>query len=234
MLTLKNCRTSPSRKVLKSTNICTNAVRRCGYLPSRQPNFTEKLELPTLEDFGALLEEQSKEISTTIAFVRALNVMLKNKSIKDRLVPIIADEARTFGMEGLFRQIGIYSPNGQQYTPQDREQVAYYKEDEKGQILQEGINELGAGASWLAAATSYSTNNLPMIPFYIYYSMFGFQRIGDLCWQAGDQQARGFLIGGTSGRTTLNGEGLQHEDGPQPYSVADYPELYLLRSVLRL
>jgi pyruvate dehydrogenase E1 component len=116
-------------------------------------------------------------------------------------------------MEGLFRQIGIYSPNGQQYTPQDREQVAYYKEDEKGQILQEGINELGAGASWLAAATSYSTNNLPMIPFYIYYSMFGFQRIGDLCWQAGDQQARGFLIGGTSGRTTLNGEGLQHEDG---------------------
>ncbi len=184
-----------------------------GYLPSRQPNFSEKLELPTLEDFAPLLEEQNKEISTTIAFVRALNVMLKNKSIKDRLVPIIADEARTFGMEGLFRQIGIYSPNGQQYTPQDREQVAYYKEDEKGQILQEGINELGAGASWLAAATSYSTNNLPMIPFYIYYSMFGFQRIGDLCWQAGDQQARGFLIGGTSGRTTLNGEGLQHEDG---------------------
>ena len=184
-----------------------------GYLPSRQPNFTEKLELPSLQDFGALLEEQSKEISTTIAFVRALNVMLKNKSIKDRLVPIIADEARTFGMEGLFRQIGIYSPNGQQYTPQDREQVAYYKEDEKGQILQEGINELGAGCSWLAAATSYSTNNLPMIPFYIYYSMFGFQRIGDLCWAAGDQQARGFLIGGTSGRTTLNGEGLQHEDG---------------------
>ena len=184
-----------------------------GYLPTRQPKFTEKLELPTLADFSALLEEQNKEISTTIAFVRALNVMLKNKSIKDRLVPIIADEARTFGMEGLFRQIGIYSPNGQQYTPQDREQVAYYKEDEKGQILQEGINELGAGASWLAAATSYSTNNLPMIPFYIYYSMFGFQRIGDLCWAAGDQQARGFLIGGTSGRTTLNGEGLQHEDG---------------------
>ncbi len=184
-----------------------------GYLPSRQAKFTEKLELPALSEFQPLLEEQSKEISTTIAFVRALNVMLKNKSIKERLVPILADEARTFGMEGLFRQIGIYSPNGQQYTPQDREQVAYYKEDEKGQILQEGINELGAGASWLAAATSYSTNNLPMIPFYIYYSMFGFQRIGDLCWAAGDQQARGFLIGGTSGRTTLNGEGLQHEDG---------------------
>jgi len=184
-----------------------------GYLPTRQPKFTEKLEMPALEEFSALLEEQNKEISTTIAFVRALNVMLKNKSIKDRLVPILADEARTFGMEGLFRQIGIYSPNGQQYTPQDREQVAYYKEDEKGQILQEGINELGAGSSWLAAATSYSTNNLPMIPFYIYYSMFGFQRIGDLMWLAGDQQARGFLVGGTSGRTTLNGEGLQHEDG---------------------
>ncbi|WP_334470675.1 pyruvate dehydrogenase (acetyl-transferring), homodimeric type [Arsenophonus sp. PmNCSU2021_1] len=184
-----------------------------GYLPARNPTFDEKLDIPSLEDFGQLLAEQNKEISTTIAFVRALNVMLKNNSIKDRLVPIIADEARTFGMEGLFRQIGIYSPNGQQYTPQDREQVAYYKEDEKGQILQEGINELGAGASWLAAATSYSTNNLPMIPFYIYYSMFGFQRIGDLSWAAGDQQARGFLIGGTSGRTTLNGEGLQHEDG---------------------
>ncbi|SEQ20143.1 pyruvate dehydrogenase E1 component [Rosenbergiella nectarea] len=184
-----------------------------GYLPTRQAEFTEELEMPALSEFQSLLEEQNKEISTTIAFVRALNVMLKNKSIKERLVPILADEARTFGMEGLFRQIGIYSPNGQQYTPQDREQVAYYKEDEKGQILQEGINELGAGASWLAAATSYSTNNLPMIPFYIYYSMFGFQRIGDLCWAAGDQQARGFLIGGTSGRTTLNGEGLQHEDG---------------------
>lgn len=184
-----------------------------GYLPSRLPEFTQKLELPALEDFSSLLEEQSKKISTTTAFVRALNVMLKNKSIKDRLVPIIADEARTFGIEGLFRQIGIYSPNGQQYTPQDREQVAYYKEGEKGQILQEGINELGAASSWLAAATSYSTNDLPMIPFYIYYSMFGFQRIGDLCWAAGDQHARGFLIGGTSGRTTLNGEGLQHEDG---------------------
>ncbi|EGY28488.1 pyruvate dehydrogenase [Candidatus Regiella insecticola 5.15] len=184
-----------------------------GYLPTRLTKFTEKLTLPTQADFSALLEEQSKEISTTIAFVRVLNVLLKNKSIKDRIVPIIADEARTFGMEGLFRQIGIYSPEGQQYTPQDREQVAYYKEDTKGQILQEGINELGAAASWLAAATSYSTNDLPMIPFYIYYSMFGFQRIGDLCWAAGDQQARGFLIGGTSGRTTLNGEGLQHEDG---------------------
>jgi len=184
-----------------------------GYVPTRLPNFTEKLEIPALSEFSTLLEAQNKEISTTIAFVRVLNVLLKNKSVKDRVVPIIADEARTFGMEGLFRQIGIYSGNGQQYTPQDREQVAYYKEDEKGQILQEGINELGAMSSWLAAATSYSTHDLPMIPFYIYYSMFGFQRIGDLCWAAGDQQARGFLIGGTAGRTTLNGEGLQHEDG---------------------
>lgn len=144
---IENCRTSPSRKVLKSIPICTHSVRNCTVICQAVSRTSPKLELPSLQDFGALLEEQSKEISTTIAFVRALNVMLKNKSIKDRLVPIIADEARTFGMEGLFRQIGIYSPNGQQYTPQDREQVAYYKEDEKGQILQEGINELGAGCS---------------------------------------------------------------------------------------
>lgn len=184
-----------------------------GYLPSRLKDFTKPLALPTLEDFGPLLKEQKREISTTIAFVRALHLMLKNESIKDRIVPIIADEARTFGMEGLFRQFGIYNPNGQQYTPQDREQVAYYREDKTGQVLQEGINELGAASSWLAAATSYSNNDFVMIPFYIYYSIFGFQRIGDLFWAAGDQQARGFLIGGTSGRTTLNGEGLQHEDG---------------------
>lgn len=184
-----------------------------GYVPARLPRFTESLIIPTLDAFKSLLEEQTKEISTTIAFVRVLNVLLKDQNLSARLVPILADEARTFGMEGLFRQIGIYNPHGQQYTPQDREQVAYYREDEKGQILQDGINEMGAGCSWLAAATSYSTNNLPMIPFYIYYSMFGFQRIGDLLWAAGDQQARGFLIGGTSGRTTLNGEGLQHEDG---------------------
>ncbi|AKC31918.1 pyruvate dehydrogenase (acetyl-transferring), homodimeric type [Candidatus Pantoea carbekii] len=184
-----------------------------GYLPSRRIKFTEQLKIPTLEEFSALLQEQHKNISTTVAFVRILHIMLKNNPIKDRLVPIISDEARTFGMEGLFRQIGIYNSDGQKYIPQDRDQLAYYKEDKKGQILQEGINELGAGSSWLAAATSYSTNNLPMIPFYIYYSIFGFQRIGDLMWLAGDQQARGFLIGGTSGRTSLNGEGLQHEDG---------------------
>ena len=184
-----------------------------GYLPTRLAQTTDQLQIPELSEFDSLLGEQKREVSTTMAFVRALNIMLKNKSIGERIVPILADEARTFGMEGLFRQIGIYSPNGQQYTPQDREQVAYYKEDIKGQVLQEGINELGATSSWLAAATSYSTNDFPMIPFYIYYSMFGFQRVGDLCWLAGDQQARGFMIGGTSGRTTLNGEGLQHEDG---------------------
>ncbi|QFI55724.1 pyruvate dehydrogenase (acetyl-transferring), homodimeric type [Aeromonas simiae] len=184
-----------------------------GYLPTRLRETTIKLDVPKLEAFDALLGEQAREISTTMAFVRSLNVMLKDKSIGKRIVPIIADEARTFGMEGLFRQIGIYSPHGQQYTPQDRDIVSYYKEDKQGQVLQEGINELGAMSSWLAAATSYSTNDCPMIPFYIYYSMFGFQRVGDMCWAAGDQQARGFLVGGTSGRTTLNGEGLQHEDG---------------------
>ncbi|MBK4765326.1 MAG: pyruvate dehydrogenase (acetyl-transferring), homodimeric type, partial [Pantoea sp. Brub] len=184
-----------------------------GYIPTRISRCSETLKIPELKEFNSLLLKQNKDISTTIAFVRMLNIMLKNINIKDRLVPIVADEARTFGMEGLFRQIGIYNASGQKYVPQDQMQIAYYKEDRKGQILQEGINELGAGASWLAAATSYSTNNLPMIPFYIYYSMFGFQRIGDLMWLAGDQQARGFLIGGTSGRTTLNGEGLQHEDG---------------------
>jgi len=184
-----------------------------GYLPSRLPQTSVKLEIPALGDFSALLEEQKREISTTMAFVRALNVLIKDKSVGQRIVPIIADEARTFGMEGMFRQIGIYSPHGQQYTPQDRDIVSYYKEDKQGQVLQEGINELGAMSSWLAAATSYSTNDCPMIPFYIYYSMFGFQRVGDMCWAAGDQQARGFLVGGTSGRTTLNGEGLQHEDG---------------------
>ncbi|QCI23754.1 pyruvate dehydrogenase (acetyl-transferring), homodimeric type [Buchnera aphidicola (Macrosiphoniella sanborni)] len=184
-----------------------------GYVPYRLSKFTKKIVIPELTEFKVLLEEQKKEISTTIAFIRILNIILKNNSLKNLIVPIIADEARTFGMEGLFRKIGIYSPHGQKYIPQDQGQLAYYKEEQKGQILQEGINELGAASSWLAAATSYSTNNFPMIPFYIYYSIFGFQRIGDLFWAAGDQQARGFLIGGTSGRTTLNGEGLQHEDG---------------------
>ncbi|MEI8655315.1 MULTISPECIES: pyruvate dehydrogenase (acetyl-transferring), homodimeric type [Vibrio] len=184
-----------------------------GYTPKRLPNFTKELVIPPVEDFQPLLEEQKRDISTTMAFVRTLNVLLKDKNIGENIVPIIADEARTFGMEGLFRQIGIYNPHGQNYTPQDRDIVSYYKEATSGQVLQEGINELGAMSSWVAAATSYSTNDLPMIPFYIYYSMFGFQRVGDMAWMAGDQQARGFLLGATAGRTTLNGEGLQHEDG---------------------
>ncbi|WP_298443188.1 pyruvate dehydrogenase (acetyl-transferring), homodimeric type [uncultured Ferrimonas sp.] len=184
-----------------------------GYTPKRLPEFTKPLELPALDKFQGLLDEQKREISTTMAFVRALNLMLKDKGIGKNVVPIVADEARTFGMEGLFRQIGIYNPKGQTYTPQDRDVVSYYKESTSGQVLQEGINELGAMSSWVAAATSYSTNDLPMIPFYIYYSMFGFQRVGDMAYMAGDQQARGFLLGATAGRTTLNGEGLQHEDG---------------------
>ncbi|HDY7966383.1 TPA: pyruvate dehydrogenase (acetyl-transferring), homodimeric type [Vibrio vulnificus] len=184
-----------------------------GYTPQRLPNFTQELVIPAVEEFQPLLEEQKRDISTTMAFVRTLNVLLKDKNIGKNIVPIIADEARTFGMEGLFRQIGIYNPHGQNYTPQDREIVSYYKEATSGQVLQEGINELGAMSSWVAAATSYSTNDLPMIPFYIYYSIFGFQRVGDMAWMAGDQQARGFLLGATAGRTTLNGEGLQHEDG---------------------
>ncbi|QGM80574.1 pyruvate dehydrogenase (acetyl-transferring), homodimeric type [Otariodibacter oris] len=194
-----------------------------GYLPTRLPKFTEKLEIPALEEFSQLFEAQARPISTTMAFIRSLNVLLKNKELGKHIVPILADEARTFGMEGLFRQIGIYNPHGQNYTPQDREQVAYYRESIDGQVLQEGINEQGAAASWIAAATSYSTNDLPMIPFFVYYSMFGFQRIGDLMWLAGDQRARGFMIGGTSGRTTLNGEGLQHEDGHSHIQAAIIP-----------
>ncbi|WP_025820711.1 pyruvate dehydrogenase (acetyl-transferring), homodimeric type [Shewanella marina] len=184
-----------------------------GYTPQRLKAFTQPLELPALEEFKPLLDAQKREISSTMAFVRILNTLLKDKKIGQNIVPIIADEARTFGMEGLFRQVGIYNPHGQEYTPEDRGVVSYYKEETSGQVLQEGINELGAMSSWVAAATSYSTNDLPMIPFYIYYSMFGFQRVGDMAWMAGDQQARGFLVGGTAGRTTLNGEGLQHEDG---------------------
>ncbi|MDX3772523.1 pyruvate dehydrogenase (acetyl-transferring), homodimeric type [Chromatiaceae bacterium AAb-1] len=194
-----------------------------GYTPVRLPKFTKELTLPALSEFDQLLEEQKRDISTTMGFVRALNILLKDKNIGQQIVPIIADEARTFGMEGLFRQIGIYNPHGQTYTPEDRAVVSYYKEDTAGQVLQQGINELGAMASWVAAATSYSTNDLPMIPFYIYYSMFGFQRVGDMAWLAGDQQARGFLLGATSGRTTLNGEGLQHEDGHSHIQAGTIP-----------
>ncbi|AKO45738.1 pyruvate dehydrogenase (acetyl-transferring), homodimeric type [[Haemophilus] ducreyi] len=184
-----------------------------GYVPVRRKAFNIDYQVPALEEFQALLEAQPRGISTTMAFSRVLNTLLKNKNIGKTIVPIIADEARTFGMEGLFRQIGIYNPHGQNYVPSDRDLVAYYREAKDGQVLQEGINELGATSSWVAAATSYSVSNQPMIPFFIYYSMFGFQRVGDMMWLAGDQLARGFMIGGTSGRTTLNGEGLQHEDG---------------------
>ena len=170
--------------------------------------------MPPLSAFDAQLKSsEGRENSTTMAFVRILNTLLRDKKIGKHVVPIVPDELRTFGMEGMFRQFGIFSQVGQLYRPQDADQLMFYKEDKTGQILQEGINEAGAMSSWIAAATSYSTNNVPMIPFYIYYSMFGFQRVGDLAWAAGDMRARGFLIGGTSGRTTLNGEGLQHEDG---------------------
>jgi pyruvate dehydrogenase E1 component len=186
-----------------------------GYLPKRRAKSSESFTVPPMETFKAVLDPtaEGREISTTQAYVRFLNTLLRDQALGPRVVPILVDEARTFGMEGLFRQIGIYNPEGQKYTPVDKDQVMYYKEDKAGQILQEGINEAGGMASWVAAATSYSTNNRIMIPFYIYYSMFGFQRIGDMAWAAGDMQARGFLLGGTSGRTTLNGEGLQHEDG---------------------
>jgi pyruvate dehydrogenase E1 component len=186
-----------------------------GYLPHRRTKADESFTVPSLETFKAVLEPtaEGREISTTQAYVRFLTQLLRDQALGPRVVPILVDEARTFGMEGLFRQVGIYNPAGQQYTPVDKDQVMYYREDKAGQILQEGINEAGGMSSWIAAATSYSTSNRIMVPFYVYYSMFGFQRIGDLAWAAGDMQARGFLLGGTSGRTTLNGEGLQHEDG---------------------
>jgi len=185
-----------------------------GFLPQRRRKADEKIATPKLEAFDRLLKSTGeREMSTTMAFVQTLNIILRDKQVGPRVVPIVCDEARTFGMEGLFRQIGIYAPEGQKYKPVDRDQLMYYREDSTGQVLQEGITEAGAFASWMAAATSYSTNNLQLLPFYIYYSMFGFQRVGDAAWQAADMRARGFLLGGTAGRTTLNGEGLQHEDG---------------------
>ena len=185
-----------------------------GYLPKRRMQADEKLTVPKLDAFSAVLKSSGeREISTTMAFVRIITALCKDKSVGRRIVPIIPDEARTFGMEGLFRQLGIYSSKGQLYTPVDSEQVMYYKESKDGQIFQEGLNEGGAFCSFISAGTSYSNNNVVTIPFYIFYSMFGFQRTGDLAWAAGDCRTRGFLIGATSGRTTLNGEGLQHEDG---------------------
>jgi len=184
-----------------------------GYMPSRT-NLAAPLEVPDISIFSNMLEGSGeREISTTMAFVRMLTALTRDKKIGKNIVPIVPDEARTFGMEGMFRQLGIYSSVGQLYEPQDKDQVMFYKEDKSGQILEEGINEAGSMSSWIAAATAYSSHGVNMIPFYIYYSMFGFQRIGDLAWAAGDMQARGFLIGGTAGRTTLAGEGLQHQDG---------------------
>ena len=184
-----------------------------GFLPQRRRRADKVPEVPPLSAFDAVLKATDREISTTMAFVRILTALLRDKSLGRHIVPIVPDEARTFGMEGMFRQLGIYSSEGQKYEPVDKDQVMYYREDKAGQILEEGITEAGAFCSWIAAATSYSVNNVAMVPFYIFYSMFGLQRIGDLAWAAGDQRSRGFLLGGTAGRTTLNGEGLQHEDG---------------------
>ena len=194
-----------------------------GHIPARRAQ-SQSLPAPAKSAFASQLKSSGKrEISTTMAFVRILSSLLKDKVLGERVVPIVPDEARTFGMEGMFRQLGIYSSVGQQYTPHDAGGILYYKEDVSGQILEEGINEAGAFSAWLAAATSYSVSDYPMVPFYIFYSMFGFQRIGDLAWAAGDSQARGFLIGGTSGRTTLNGEGLQHQDGHSHLMAATVP-----------
>jgi pyruvate dehydrogenase E1 component len=199
---------SPEKKYLHERRAALG-----GYLPQRRQKSTA-LPAPPLANFERLLQSSGdREISTTMAFVQMLGTLVRDKTIGRFIVPIVPDESRTFGMEGMFRQLGIYSSVGQLYKPQDADQLMYYREDKAGQVLQEGINEAGAMSSWISAATSYSTNNLPMIPFYIYYSMFGLQRVGDLAWAAGDMRCRGFLLGGTAGRTTLNGEGLQHEDG---------------------
>ncbi len=184
-----------------------------GFYPKRRKD-CQPLQIPELDIFKNVLEGSGdRKVSTTMTFVRLLTALTKDKRVGKRVVPIVPDEARTFGMEGMFRQLGIYTSEGQKYVPQDRDQIMYYREDKKGQILEEGINEDGSMAAWMACATSYSTNDFPLIPFYIFYSMFGFQRVGDLAWASGDIQARGFLVGGTAGRTTLNGEGLQHQDG---------------------
>jgi pyruvate dehydrogenase E1 component len=194
-----------------------------GGLPVRRRT-AEPLEVPPLSAFDAQLKGTGeREVSTTMAFVRILNTLIRDKQLGRHVVPIVPDESRTFGMEGMFRQLGIFSQLGQLYQPEDREQLMFYKEDKKGQILQEGINEAGAFSSWISAATAYSNHGIQMLPFYIFYSMFGFQRIGDLAWAAADSRARGFLLGGTAGRTTLNGEGLQHEDGHSHVIAATIP-----------
>jgi pyruvate dehydrogenase E1 component len=198
-------------------------IRALGSLPQRRRT-SASLAVPEPAAFDSQLQGSGdRAISTTMAFVRVLNTVARDRTIGARVVPIVADESRTFGMEGMFRQLGIYSSVGQLYRPQDAEQLMWYREDKLGQILQEGINEAGALSSWIAAGTSYSNHDLPMIPFYIFYSMFGFQRVGDLIWAAGDSRTRGFLLGATSGRTTLNGEGLQHEDGQSQVAASFVP-----------
>jgi pyruvate dehydrogenase E1 component len=186
-----------------------------GYLPQRRRKSDKPPAVPPLGAFEQVLKGsgEGREISTTMAFVRVLTALVRDKEIGRHIVPIVPDEARTFGMEGMFRQLGIFAAEGQKYEPVDKDQVMYYREDRQGQIIEEGITEAGAFSSWIAAATAYSHSNVVMVPFYIFYSMFGFQRVGDLAWAAADQRSRGFLLGGTAGRTTLNGEGLQHEDG---------------------
>jgi pyruvate dehydrogenase E1 component len=194
-----------------------------GFLPARRRK-AEPLVVPPLSALERFLKStEDREISTTMAFVQILQTLLRDKNIGKHIVPIVPDESRTFGMEGMFRQLGIWNQLGQLYTPQDADQLMFYRESKDGQILQEGINEPGATCDWIAAATSYSTHGVPMIPFYIFYSMFGFQRVGDLTWAAGDMRSRGFLLGGTAGRTTLNGEGLQHEDGHSHVIAATVP-----------
>ncbi len=194
-----------------------------GYLPARRTS-GPALPVPALEMFKTQLDGTGeREISTTMAFVRMLTALTRDKQIGKHIVPIVPDEARTFGMEGMFRQVGIYASKGQLYEPEDAGELMYYREDKYGQILEEGINEAGAMCSWIAAGTAYSNHNVQMVPFYIYYSMFGFQRIGDFVWAAGDMQARGFLIGGTAGRTTLAGEGLQHQDGHSLVAASTIP-----------
>ncbi|MGB5354627.1 MAG: pyruvate dehydrogenase (acetyl-transferring), homodimeric type, partial [Woeseia sp.] len=205
------CKPAPDSQELEYLHERRKALG--GFLPQRRMK-SKPLHIPPLEMFKNQLEGTGeREASTTMAFVRILTSLIRDKQIGKHIVPIVPDEARTFGMEGMFRQVGIYASKGQLYTPQDADQLMFYREDKKGQILEEGINEAGAFCSWLASGTSYSNHDIQTVPFYIYYSMFGFQRIGDLAWAAGDQRARGFLLGGTAGRTTLNGEGLQHEDG---------------------
>ena len=207
---LKFAEDSPEYKYMRERRMSLG-----GFLPTRRQKSDSVLEVPGLDAFSALLKAsgEGRELSTTMAIVRIMNTLLKNKQIGKHVVPISPDESRTFGMEGMFRQYGIWNQEGQNYVPEDHDQLMFYKESKTGQVLQEGINEAGAMADWIAAATSYSVHNVQMMPFYIFYSMFGLQRTMDLCWAAGDQRARGFLIGATAGRTTLNGEGLQHEDG---------------------